>query len=187
MRAPARGHQPCRPLRSGVVTRRAAGAILAASLVLVGGCASSGDNAGAPHSDPVTTMAFELWDGSTTSLTSLVAEDGRPVVVNLWATWCTPCLEEMPDIQEAHETLGADVRFLGINVSDSPTLSARRVTELGITYLQGRDPEGLFTVALEAVGLPVTAFIGSGGDLEHVHHGRLDTADLEAAVMEYLS
>ena len=169
------------------MTRRAAGAILAASLVLVGGCASSGDNAGAPHSDPVTTMAFELWDGSTTSLTNLVAEDGRPVVVNLWATWCTPCLEEMPDIQEAHETLGADVRFLGINVSDSPTLSARRVTELGITYLQGRDPEGLFTVALEAVGLPVTAFIGSGGDLEHVHHGRLDTADLEAAIMEYMS
>ncbi|MBT5568314.1 MAG: TlpA family protein disulfide reductase [Acidimicrobiaceae bacterium] len=169
------------------MTRRAAGAILAASLVLVGGCASSGDNAGAPHSDPVTTMAFELWDGSTTSLADLVAEDGRPVVVNMWATWCAPCLEEMPDIQEAHESLGADVRFLGINVSDSPTLSARRVTELGITYLQGRDPEGLFTVALEAVGLPVTAFIGSGGDLEHVHHGRLDTADLEAAIMEYLS
>ncbi|MBT4676850.1 MAG: TlpA family protein disulfide reductase [Acidimicrobiaceae bacterium] len=169
------------------MTRRAAGAILAASLVLLGGCTSSGDNAGAPHSDPVTTMAFELWDGSTTSLADLVAEDGRPVVVNMWATWCAPCLEEMPDIQEAHESLGADVRFLGINVSDSPTLSARRVTELGITYLQGRDPEGLFTVALEAVGLPVTAFIGSGGDLEHVHHGRLDTADLEAAIMEYLS
>ena len=169
------------------MTRRAAGAILGASLVLLGGCTSSGDNAGAPHSDPVTTMAFELWDGSTTSLADLVAEDGRPVVVNMWATWCAPCLEEMPDIQEAHESLGADVRFLGINVSDSPTLSARRVTELGITYLQGRDPEGLFTVALEAVGLPVTAFIGSGGDLEHVHHGRLDTADLEAAIMEYLS
>lgn len=169
------------------MTRRAAGAILTASLVLVGGCASAGDNAGTPQSDPVTTMAFELWDGSTTRLTDLVAEDGRPVVVNLWATWCTPCLEEMPDIQEAHESLGADIRFLGINVSDSPTLSARRVTELGITYLQGRDPEGLFTVALEAVGLPVTAFIGSGGDLAHVHHGRLDTADLEAAIMEYLS
>ena len=169
------------------MTRRPAGAILAASLILVGGCASSGDNAGAPHADPVTNMAFELWDGSKTSLTDLVTEDDRPVVVNLWATWCTPCLEEMPDIQEAHESHGADIRFLGINVSDSPTLSARRVAELGITYLQGRDPEGLFTVALEAVGLPVTAFIGSGGDLAHVHHGRLDAADLEAAILEYLS
>ena len=169
------------------MTRRPAGAILTASLILVGGCASFGDNAGAPHADPVANMAFVRWDGSKTSLTDLVAENGKPVVVNLWATWCTPCLEEMPDIQEAHETHGADVRFLGINVSDSPTLSARRVAELGITYLQGRDPEGLFTVALEAVGLPVTAFIGSGGDLEHVHHGRLDTADLEAAIMEYMS
>ena len=42
-------------------------------------------------------------------------------------------------------------------------------------------------MALEAVGLPVTAFIGSGGDLAHVHHGRLDAADLEAAILKYLS
>ena len=59
--------------------------------------------------------------------------------------------------------------------------------ELGITYLQGRDPEGGFTVALGAVGLPVTAFIDSGGALDHVHHGRLDATDLAAAILEHLS
>ncbi len=132
-------------------------------------------------------MALELWDGSTTTLSGLVADDGRPIMVNLWATWCTPCLEEMPDLQAMHESHGRDVRFLGINVSDSPTKSARLVTELGITYLQGRDPEGGFTVALGAVGLPVTAFINSGGALAHVHHGRHDTTDLAAAILEHLS
>jgi len=93
----------------------------------------------------------------------------------------------MPTIQAVHESLGGNVRFLGINVSDSPTRSAQLVAELGITYLQGRDPEGLFTVALGAVGLPVTAFVDSDGILAHVRHGRLDVADLEAAILEYLS
>jgi thiol-disulfide isomerase/thioredoxin len=169
------------------VTRRFSGAILAASVILVGACGSSDGGTGAASGDPVTTMAFELWDGSTTTLADLVAIDGRPIVVNLWATWCTPCLEEMPDLQTMHESHGRDVRFLGINVSDSPTRSARLVTELGITYLQGRDPEGGFTVALGAVGLPVTAFIDSGGALAHVHHGRLDATDLAAAILEHLS
>ena len=137
--------------------------------------------------DPATTIAFELWDGSETSLAELVAGDGRPMVVNLWATWCTPCLEEMPDLQAAHESFGGSVRFLGINVSDSPTRATQRVAEIGITYLQGRDPDGLFTVALGAIGLPVTAFVNADGTVAHVRYGRLDTTDLEAAILEYLS
>jgi len=150
-------------------------------------CASTGDGAPDRHDAKVLNRSFSLWDGTETTLADLVADDGRPVVVNLWATWCTPCLEEMPDLQATHEAHDPDVRFLGINVSDSPTKSAHRVAELGITYLQGRDPESGFTVALGAVGLPVTAFIDSGGALAHVHHGRLDTTDLAAAILEHLS
>jgi thiol-disulfide isomerase/thioredoxin len=155
--------------------------------IVAGACSPSGGEPAAVPVDPVSTMAFELWDGSETSLVDLVAGDGKPMVVNLWATWCAPCLEEMPTIQAVHESLGGNVRFLGINVSDSPTRSAQLVAELGITYLQGRDPEGLFTVALGAVGLPVTAFVDSDGILAHVRHGGLDVADLEAAILEYLS
>jgi thiol-disulfide isomerase/thioredoxin len=128
-----------------------------------------------------------LWDGTETTLADLVADDGRPVVVNLWATWCTPCLEEMPDLQAAHEALGDEVRFLGLNVSDSPTRAADRADELGITYLLGRDPDGGFTVALAAVGLPVTAFVDRQGALAHVHHGPLEVDDLVAAIREHLS
>ena len=40
--------------------------------------------------------------GGTTTLTKLHAIDSRPIVFNLWATWCAPCLEEMPDLQAAH-------------------------------------------------------------------------------------
>ena len=98
-----------------------------------------------------------------------------------------PCLEEMPDLQATHEALGDEVRFLGLNVSDSPTRAADRANELGITYLLGRDPDGRFTVALAAVGLPVTAFVDRQGALAHVHHGPLEVDDLMAVIREHLS
>ena len=41
--------------------------------------------------------------GGTTTLTKLHAIDSRPIVFNLWATWCAPCLEEMPDLEAAHQ------------------------------------------------------------------------------------
>ena len=123
--------------------------------------------------DDVLDRPFQLVEGGTTTIAELHAEDGRPIVVNLWATWCAPCLAEMPDLQAFHQQRGDEVRVLGLNITDSPTRSDARVEELGITYLLGRDPEGVFVEALGAVGLPVTAFITKQGHLALVHQGCL--------------
>ena len=125
--------------------------------------------------------------GGTTTLTKLHAIDSRPIVFNLWATWCAPCLAEMPDLEAAHQVHGDRILFVGVNISDSPTRSAEQADALGITYLRGRDPEGGFTTALGAVGLPVTGFVDRSGALAHVHHGPIDPDDLEAAIAEHLS
>jgi len=160
--------------------------LLIASLLAGGvGCARGGPSV----ADDVTSMPLELWDGDTTTLADLTTNG--PLVVNLWATWCTPCLEEMPVLQEAHEDgvrVGGDVvRFIGVNVSDSPTRAAQRADELGITYLQGRDPDGAFSAALSTVGLPVTAFVDRDGHLAGVHHGSLDAGELATAIDRYLT
>ncbi|MCH2423040.1 MAG: TlpA family protein disulfide reductase [Acidimicrobiales bacterium] len=161
------------------------GLILIVLLATTTGCAED-DPTGL---DDVTAMVFELWDGGTTTLDDLV-DNGRPLVVNLWATWCTPCLKEIPVLQDAHERgiwVGNDlVRFVGINVSDSPTRAAQQAEDLGITYLQGRDPDGRFSASLSTVGLPVTAFVDHRGELTGVHHGSLDADELAAAIDEYL-
>ena len=125
--------------------------------------------------------------GGTTTLSKLHATDSRPIVFNLWATWCAPCLEEMPDLEAAHQVHGDRILFVGVNISDSPTRSAEQADALGITYLRGRDPEGGFTTALGAVGLPVTGFVNRSGGLAHVHHGPIDPDGLEAAIAEHLS
>ncbi len=130
---------------------------------------------------------FELLDGRTTTLSELQREDGRPIVVNLWATWCAPCLEEMPDLEAVHQDRGDEIRFIGLNISDSPTRAAQRVEEIGITYLLGRDPDGGFVAALGSVGLPATAFIDQSGELVRLHQGRLDYNGLQMAIDEHLS
>ncbi len=130
---------------------------------------------------------FELVDGGTTTLAELNREDGRPIVVNLWATWCAPCLEEMPDLEAVHRDRSDEIRFVGLNISDSPTRAAQRIEEIGITYLLGQDPDGGFVATVGTVGLPATAFINRSGKLVRVHQGQLDYDGLQAAIDEYLS
>ena len=184
---------PTRPHRAGTVVavfRPITGPSLTVLILIVllattAGCAEDDP----VTSEDVTSMVFELWDGGTTTLDDLV-DNGGPLVVNLWATWCTPCLKEIPVLQDAHERgiwIGDDlVRFVGINVSDSPTRAAQRAEDLGITYLQGRDPDGVFSASLSTVGLPVTAFVDHRGELTGVHHGSLDADELVAAIDEHL-
>ncbi len=151
-------------------------------LVVATGCGSPA-GPDTPATDALN-HPLELVDGGATTLTALHADDGRPIIVNLWATWCAPCLDEMPDLEAAHRRHGDRVRFVGINISDSPTRSAERVAELGITYLLARDPDGDLTTALGGVGLPITAFVDAGGRLTDVHQGRLSPEDLESAIAE---
>jgi thiol-disulfide isomerase/thioredoxin len=157
-------------------------AFLAASFLLAG-CSSSDPTDASEH----LTQSFVLLDGSTTTLGDLLAEDGRPLVINLWATWCAPCLEEMPDFEKTHQTYKDEVRFVGINISDSPARAAERIDQLGITYLLGADPDGDFLLTFGAVGLPATAFISADGTLIDVHMGRTTAPDLVTKVEELLS
>jgi len=158
-------------------------AILGALLAISSACASGTNMV----DEDVLHKEFQLVKGGTTSIAELQIVQNRPVVVNLWATWCGPCLAEMPDFQTFHQENDSQILILGINISDSPTRSDQRALQLGITYLLGRDPDGTFTKALGAVGLPVTAFVDQSGHLAHVHHGPLDLKLLQDLTTRYLA
>ena len=90
---------------------------------------------------------------------------------------------EVVDFQRAVVDMGQGA----LSIHEGRDREADRANELGITYLLGRDPDGRFTVALAAVGLPVTAFVDRQGALAHVHHGPLEVDDLMAVIREHLS
>ena len=109
--------------------------------------------------------AFELQMlGSNRTLSSIDLSD-RPVVVNLWASWCGPCRREMPLLEEISQRYEGDVTILGIDVQDAPANAEEFVEEVGATYPIVRDPEATLAEPLTGVpkpGLPQTFFVDEG-------------------------
>ena len=91
------------------------------------------------------------------------AGDGRPTVVNLWASWCAPCVREMPLLQGTADRAGAAVRFVGVDVQDEPDSAAGLLEFTKVNYDQYADPDGEVRSALRAVGLPVTVVFDAQG------------------------
>lgn len=103
---------------------------------------------------------------------------GRPLVVNFWATWCTPCVEEMPDLQRVHEQVGDEVTFLGINVRDAPSKAEPFVEELGITYDLAVDSEGDYYREVGSMGMPTTLLVAPDGRIVARRVGAVTAAEL---------
>jgi len=105
---------------------------------------------------------------------------GRPVVVNLWATWCPPCVREMPVLMQAQRER-PDVHFVFVNQGEAPErvqawLAARGLV-LGNLLL---DRRGQATAAFDATGLPTTLFFDAEGRLVSRRVGELSAASLAA-------
>ncbi len=89
--------------------------------------------------------------------------DGRPSVVNLWASWCPPCLREMPLLEQVFQDSAGQVSFVGVNTEDERASAAGLLDFTGVTYEQREDPDGRVKAALRALGLPVTVVYDADG------------------------
>lgn len=107
---------------------------------------------------------------------------GRPTVVNLWATWCVPCREEMPLLQDAHARYGAQVRFLGVDVQDDAEAARWFLDELGTEYSQAVDADGELFRELGLRGLPLTLALDAEGRVVDRVVGQLSSEELQRLV-----
>jgi cytochrome c biogenesis protein CcmG/thiol:disulfide interchange protein DsbE len=98
---------------------------------------------------------------------------GRPVVVNLWATWCGPCRDEMPFLQVAYERYAGDVSFVGVITKDNPKGAGAFLHDVGVTYPQLVDVDGQLLDHLAIPGLPVTVVLDQRGLVVTRHVGPL--------------
>lgn len=108
--------------------------------------------------------------------------EGKPVVLNFWASWCAPCKDEAPFLQAAHERYGDRITILGVDIRDARSDALEFVDEYGITYPSVRD-EGMRVYAdYGLTGQPETFFIDAKGILvEHVP-GPVDEEGLFQAI-----
>jgi thiol-disulfide isomerase/thioredoxin len=99
---------------------------------------------------------------------------GKVVVLNFWASWCDPCIEEMPMLVQASREYGDEVVFLGINVWDTEEDAIAFSERLGITYpvLDFESSEdGEVDVEYGVVGVPETYIVGPNGALVALYRG----------------
>lgn len=111
---------------------------------------------------------------------------GRPLVVNFWASWCAPCIEEMPDFQAVAMELDGRVAVLGVNVRDAPGQAQRFAEELGVTYDLAVDSERELEIGTGVFGLPTTLFVDADGTIVLHHTGPLSAEQLRGLIAERL-
>lgn len=116
----------------------------------------------------------------------LTSYRGTPLLVNFWATWCAPCVEEMPAIQQVADAFGPRLAVLGVNVQDAATNAEPFVEELAVTYDLAVDPSGELYADVRAFGMPTTLLVDAEGTIVYRHTGPLDDDEFVALVAEHL-
>jgi peroxiredoxin len=114
---------------------------------------------------------------------SLLDHQGQVVLINFWTTWCPPCREEMPALQQTYERY-KDSGFvvLGVNwtAADEPDLVGPYVEELGLTFPILLDEDSAVSEGqYNLLGLPTSVFVGRDGIIREIIIGALDLETLE--------
>jgi len=119
--------------------------------------------------------------------TSTLADDlDGPAVVNFFASWCAPCIAEMPDFERVFQEVEGRVDFVGLAVSDRTADARRIVEETGITYRWARDERGNVANAAKVTQMPATMFVSADGEVVAVRSGALDADQLRDLIEEHL-
>lgn len=97
---------------------------------------------------------------------------GDVVMINFWATWCGPCRQEMPLLDELYtryERVGFNL--LGINIDDDPRRAMQMVEDLGVSFPVLFDTRKEVSKLYNVEAMPVTILVDREGNVRYVHHG----------------
>lgn len=125
-------------------------------------------------------FTVENADGEEVKLSDYV---GKPIVLNFWASWCSPCKSEMPEFNEAWEELDGEVQFLMVNMTDG----SRETVDTAKEYVEGQgfsfpvffDTGSEAAMAYSAYSLPTTYFIDAEGYVVARAVGAIDRDTLQ--------
>lgn len=134
---------------------------------------------------PPTALAPLLTRATSDGTLDLDELRGTPVVLNFWASWCTPCREEAPLLQRAWTKYGPDgVVFLGQNMQDTPGDAREFIAAFKQTFPTVRDPTNETARAWGVIGIPETYFIRSDGRVVGHVVGVVTTSQLARGIAD---
>lgn len=122
-------------------------------------------------------------DGNSVKLSDMI---GKPIVLNFWASWCSPCKKEMPEFNEVYEEVGEDITFMMINLVDGQ----RETVEKGTKYVKNQgftfpvyfdaEQEAASTYGIRSI--PLTLFIDKDGYIITGAQGTIDAETLKKGI-----
>ena len=176
-------------------------AIVLSLLLLITSCASNGGvSSPAPDAelvscstiqqvtenvfDPVLNLSLDCLNGSESIKLSMIK---GPAVINVWASWCASCEDELPFLKEFSKINGEIVQFVGIDVEEkSATVGANFAKKNNMSWPHLFDPDGR-TSELFGMGIPVTWFIDRNGKVTYKKIGTIKSlSELKGLVDKYL-
>ena len=186
--------------------RRVAAALGAASAIVLVGCSGAADEPVGPA--PATAAGSSLASCPEQPGTAAVGADrlpalsfdcpgggaldlgrapGVPMVVNLWGSWCAPCRQEMPILQQFADVAGDRVRMVGVISKDGLPQATSFAEDAGVTFPSAFDGNGELMAELGLNALPYTYFVDADGGLVHTEAGPVSSLEeLQGLVAEHL-
>ena len=141
---------------------------------------ASGDPVELPEEGSFPAVSLSQFEGI------LVGQQGRPVVVNIWASWCAPCRTEMPLLQDAADSYADEVVILGVASKDDPREAQRFLNDFGLTYPNVFDTSGEIRVALGLTAYPTTYVFGPDGTIRARVNGGISEQRLAGLIEDAL-
>ena len=135
--------------------------------------------------EPVAAPDFKVFNdlGDPVHLSDCI---GTPVILNFWASWCSPCKGEMPDFEAAYQTYGQEIQFMMINLTDGDreTVASAKdfIAEAGYTFPVFFDTELSAAMAYGTNSIPATYFVNGEGNLVAYGIGPLNLEALETGI-----
>ena len=127
--------------------------------------------------------SISMLDGSTRQLSDFGTQ---VVVLNFWASWCAPCVEEMPELERFWQEYKESVSLVGVAVATPKLAVSGFLHRVGVKYPIATDEDGALTRKYSVSLLPTTVVVSSDGDELVSHSGVITREQLEQAVRKIM-
>lgn len=122
-------------------------------------------------------------NGNNVNLHSM---EGKPVIVNFWASWCPPCKQEMPDFEAAYKKYGSEIQFMMVNMTDggreTVETAKKYIADQGYTFPLYFDTKQDAAMTYGVSAIPTTYFIDAQGIPVAYAAGAITSAHLEQGI-----